>query len=346
MKTGKLALIIVVIFMLAAFPFLVSSDAIAAKKKEVIHLSEAAMWPATHSNYQYTVEMFKAEIEKRTKGRVKITGYPVGTLLSGQEIYQGVVDGIVDIGSSYFGYSRGRFPLMEAIDLPLGCPSGVIATKVANAIFKKYRPKELSDTHVLFLHAHGPGILGTQEPVRKLEDLKGMKIRSTGVSAPIMKALGAVPVTMTQAESYDALQKGVVQGNFSPIEVFEEWRHGEHLNYVTLNYSSAYSGSFYVVMNLLKWNSLPNDIQKIMTEVSEELAEKKGQNWDDIDKHAFPWLKELGVEFIELSPEESLRWEKAVSPLIDKYIKEKEAMGIPAKDIIRDIQRLYEEYSN
>ena len=66
------------------------------------------------------------------------------------------------------------------IDLPLGYKSGYAATKLINAYYEKFKPKEFDETKVLYLHAHGPGILTTKKAVYKLEDLKGMKIRSTG----------------------------------------------------------------------------------------------------------------------------------------------------------------------
>jgi len=310
-----------------------------------IKLSAAALWTAVHPSYKNVVDAWGAEIEKRTKGRVKVVGYPVGTLLSAKGMYEGVLSGIADVGISCFAYTLGRFPLMEAIDLPMGYSSAEIATKVANDIYKKYKPKELMDTHVCFLHAHGPGILATKKPVRKLGDLKGMKIRCTGLAAKVINKLGGVPVGMEQAEAYEALQKGVVEGTACPTSVLQEWKQGELIKYVTLNYSSAYTTTFFTVMNLNKWNSLPRDIQKIITDINEEWIRKQGKLWDDIDKRAFPWLREEGVEIIDQSPDESSQWEQTVLPLIDEFIMAKKSMGLPAKDVITDIKSLIKQYS-
>ena len=78
------------------------------------------------------------------------------------------------------------------------------------------KPKALENVKVLYLHAHGPGLLHTKKPVKTLEDLKGMKIRSTGFSAKVVEALGAVPVAMPQGETYEALSKGIVDGDDRP----------------------------------------------------------------------------------------------------------------------------------
>jgi TRAP-type C4-dicarboxylate transport system substrate-binding protein len=308
-------------------------------------LSSASLWPAVHSNYKSLTDEWGGEIAKRTNNRVKVIGYPVGTLLKANQIYEGLLNGIVDIGVGCFAYTPGRFPFIEAIDLPLGYGSGEVATKVANDIYKKYEPKELSDTHVCFLHAHGPGLISTKKPVMKLEDLAGMKIRCTGLAAKIVQKLGAIPVAMPQNAAYEALQKGVVDGTACPIEVLEKWKQGELINYLILNYSSAYTTAFYTVMNLEKWNSLPEDIQKVITDVSEEWIERQGKLWDSSDRNSVGWLKEKGVEIVEQSPQESARWRKAVVPVIDEYIQEKGAKGLPAAEAIADINMLIKKYS-
>ena len=58
-----------------------------------------------------------------------------------------------------------------------------------NGFYAKFKPKEYDETHVLYLHAHGPGIVHTKKPVNKLEDMKGLKIRLTGLSAKLAQAL-------------------------------------------------------------------------------------------------------------------------------------------------------------
>ncbi len=126
---------------------------------------------------------------------------------SAGECYDGVVKGISDIGMSCFAYTRGRFPGMEAVDLPMGYSSGMAATRAANEYYARIKPAELYDVHVLYIHAHGPGLLHTKRPVAKLEDLKGMKIRATGLSAKQVEVLGGVPVAMPQPGTFEALQR-------------------------------------------------------------------------------------------------------------------------------------------
>ena len=135
-------------------------------RAEVIKLSYSIFFPPTHMQC-IAATNWAHEIEKRTGGRVQITIYPAGSLTKADQCYEGVVNGISDIGMSCFAYTRGRFPLLEGLDLPLGYPNGMTATRIAKEMVQKYQPAEVADVHVLYVHAHGPGILATKKPVAR-----------------------------------------------------------------------------------------------------------------------------------------------------------------------------------
>jgi len=245
------------------------------------------------------------------------------------------VKGIADIGLSCFAYTRGKFPLMEAIDLPLGYKSGTAATKLINAYYEKYKPKELDEVKVLYLHAHGPGILHTKKPVYKLEDLKGMKIRATGLSAKVVSNLGGAPVGTTMSEAYDALRTGVVEGAMNPYEALYGFKLGEVVSSTTESYGSAYSTGFFIVMNKAKWNSLPPDIQVIFSQVSAEWIDKQAKIWDDIDKAGKEFVVKRGNKIIPLSKEEDARWAAKVKPLLTDYVKAANEKGLPGDEALK-----------
>lgn len=284
-----------------------------------IELTFSIFFPPTHGQTQAATD-WANEIEQRTNNAVKISIFPGGTLTKAQQCYSGVVEGISDIGFSLFAYTKGRFPVMAAVDLPLGYPDGKIASRVAHEFAKTFNPEELHDVKVLYLHAHGPGILHTKKPVNKLEDLKGMKIRATGLSAKVVEALGGVPVAMPQGGTYEALQKGVVEGTFSPMEVLKGWKQAEVIKYTTECYSVGYTTTFFVVMNLDKWNSLPSDVKKVFEEVSEKYVNVHGEVWDNTDIAGREYTTSLGNQIITLSDEESARWRKTVEPVINEFI--------------------------
>lgn len=198
----------------------------AAEADKPIELTYSIFFPATHKNTLLAQDWAK-EIGTRTGGKVKITVFPGGTLTKAEVCYDGVEKGISDIGMSVLGYTRGKFPLSEVLDLPLGVRNGAAATAMANAFYQKFAPKEFGSVKIMYLHAHGPGFLHTKKPVKTLEDLKGLKVRCTGLSAKIVTALGGTPVAMPMGETYDALSRGVVDGSMSPVESLEGWRWGE-----------------------------------------------------------------------------------------------------------------------
>ena len=304
---------------------------------KAIELTYSVFFPPTHIQCVTATEWAK-EIEKRTQGQVKITVIPGGALTKAPQCYEGVVGGISDLGMSCFAYTRGRFPLLEGLDLPMGYPSGKAATRICNDLVLKYNPQEVNDVKVLYVHAHGPGILATKKPVRKLEDVKGLKIRATGLATKIVESLGGSPVGMSQPETYEALQKGVVDGTLCPIETLKGWKQGEVIGSVTDSSAIGYTTAMFVVMNKQKWEGLPKDVQKVFDEVSAQWVDKHGEAWDKADEEGQAFVTQLGHEIIPLSPEEARRWQDCVKPILDDYVKTAQGKGLPGEAFLKDIQ--------
>lgn len=340
MKKGRGFIAMIMIFTLAVF-FGLGAGVSSAKP---IELTYANFFPSTHVQSQLP-ESWCKEVEKRTQGRVKITYYPGGTLLKGPKIFTGVLDGIADMGTSVMAYTPGIFKEMEAIDLPMGYPSAVVATRIINDFYTHFKPQSLNKVKVMYFHAHGPGILHSKRPVRKLEDLRGMKIRSTGFSAKVAEALGGVAVAMGQGAAYEALQKGVADATIAPMEVLKGWKQAEVIKSTTECYSIGYTSGFFVVMNLDKWNSLPKDVQQVIEEVNKEWVGKYGEAWDKSDQAGREYTLSLGNEIIPLSPEESARWAKAVAPVVNEYVKNAAKEGLPGQDYVDFIRAEIKEYS-
>lgn len=309
-----------------------------------VTLTYSNFFPPTHIQSQLA-ESWGEEVAKRTEGRVKIQYFPGQTLTAAKQTYDSVVDGIADIGFSLFAYTRGRFPVIGAVDLPLGYPSGTAATAVINATYEKFKPKELEEVEVMYLHAHGPGMIHTKgKMVKKLEDLKGLKLRGTGYSAEAIKALGGTPVPMPMPESYQSLQKGVVDGGAFPAETNKGWKLGEVVDYATFCYDTAYTTGFFVVMNKDKWNTISAEDQKIIRAINEEWAFKHGKAWDDSDVEGIRFFLKQGNMIVGLEPDESERWVKAVRPVIEEYQNELDGKGFNGKEIIGFIQKALKDH--
>jgi TRAP-type C4-dicarboxylate transport system substrate-binding protein len=301
---------------------------------ETVKLTYSNFFPPGHIQSKLA-EAWCKEVEKRTNGEVVVEYYPGQTLTKARQVYDGVVEGLSDVGFSVLAYTRGRFPVMAAVDLPLGYTSGTVATKVVNAVYNKFKPKELMDTQVMYLHAHGPGLIHTKgKAVRKLEDMKGLKFRGHGTSALVVKALGGTPVPKPMPETYQMLQKGVVEGAVYPFEANKGWKLGEVTNFCTASFSAAYTTSFFVVMNKAKWNSLSAANQKIITQINTEWADKHGEAWDTSDAQGIVFFLNQGSEIIGLDVKEAERWKKAVAPIISDYAADMTKKGFNGNELV------------
>ncbi len=312
------------------------ATAVLAQEK-VVQLRYTTVFASGHENFK-VANAWCDEVEKRTHGKVKVRQYATGVLTPPAQIYDSVVQGVVDVGNMVLGYTMGRFPLMEVLDYPLGYPSGLAATGLANACYAKFKAKEFDELKVLYLHAQGPGILHARKPVTKMEDLKGMKIRTSGSNARFISQLGGIPVAMPMPDAYDALSKGVADGILVGYEGLEGWKLGEVIQYTTENYDTSYTAVFAVVMNKNKWNSIPPDAQKVIEQINQEWIEKQGKTWDAIDASGKAFSLKRGNKVIKLSEEESKKWVAKAQPLFEDYVKNTKAKGLPGEEVLKFAQ--------
>lgn len=291
------------------------------------------------------MERWKTEVEKRTQGKVKVDTYPGGTLLGAKNMFDGVAAGTADIGNTCTSYFPGMFPVVEFVDLPLGWPSATVASAAIWDLVEKYMPKELEKFKVLTMFTCPPANIMSMKPVLGLEDLKGYELRASGTGAKILGLLGAAAVGMPQSDAPEALQKGVIKGNVSSLEVMKDFKYAEYCRHVTGNVN-LFVVSFAVVMNQKKWDSLPADVKKVMDDLRKEQAIWTGQYVDNHVKEAMKWSeKTYNVQVYKLSPKEISNWYAILKPMTDKHLKDVEAKGLPAKAILDDVMKLKEKYS-
>ncbi len=302
-------------------------------------LTYSSFFPPTHIQSKLA-ESWCQEVEKRTEGRVKVQYFAGQTLTKVKQTYDSIVDGIADVGTSALAYTQGRFPVMSTIDLPFGYASGAAATAAANTLYEKMMPKEFAETQVMYFNAHGPGLIHTRDKaVKSLDDLKGLKIRATGMSAKVVAALGGTPVAMGMPDSYQSLQKGVVDGSAYPTEANKGWKLGEVTDYVAMAPAMAYTTNFFVVMNKDKWAALDAKDQELITAINKEWAIKHGEAWDSSDKEGLEFfLAQKGNEVVKISDEENTKWGNAVAPIIDGYVKDLEGKGLDGKMAVEIIR--------
>ncbi len=313
---------------------------------EVFEFNLAHFFPAGHPAETDLVQGWAAALSEASGGRIEITSYHSGTLIGADDIYGGVVAGTADIGLSAFFYTRGRFPVLEVFELPgIVYDSSYAASKVAWEGIRELNPEEIQDTELMFVLATGPGDLFTTKPVRNLEDLQGMKIRAAGLSAETLPLLGATPEAMPQDEAYEALQRGLVEGNLAPVEVLQGWGHGEVTDYLTRT-PFLYNALFFVTMNQDKWASLPEDLQQVFLEVNGQFHEEVAAGlWDEQNERALEWaVEETGQEVFTLTDEETELWIERVLPLQEDFIERMNELGLPGEEIVQTVTDLAEQY--
>jgi TRAP-type C4-dicarboxylate transport system substrate-binding protein len=289
------------------------------------------------------MERWKEEVEKRTEGAIKINTFPGGTLLGAKNVFDGVVTGQADIGCFAMSYHPGRFPVVEAIDLPLGWPNATVASLSLLDLYEKYRPESFQKVKVLTMFTCPPANVMSIDPVRTLEDLKGMEIRAAGTGVKVFELLGASPIGMPQSDVPDALHKGVIKGMASSLEVMKDFNYAEYCRYITM--TNLQVVTFAVVMNRDRWDSLTPEIQNILDDLCREQTEWTGRYVDKHVDEAVKWSKEkYNVEVIEFSPEEKTEMKKRLAPLVEGYIQ-RVGSKVPARAIIEDVVKFQETYS-
>lgn len=150
------------------------------------------------------MEHWAKELNERTDGQVNVNTFPGGTLLTAANMFDGVLNGVADIGLSATSYEPGRFPLLNLAGNLTGIDvNSQTASQAVYELIKEF-PAEtlgLEDFKVITAFTSEPGYLHTQESVTSLEDLEGQEIRVPGDSTAVVQALGGVPVGLTQSET-------------------------------------------------------------------------------------------------------------------------------------------------
>ncbi|RLB82677.1 MAG: hypothetical protein DRH15_05900, partial [Deltaproteobacteria bacterium] len=292
--------IVIVCFLVIVFSLPAGVKNAAGK---VYHFKFAHIFPPV-AKQSKICEAFVRDLEKRSKGRIKVRYFGGASLLKPPGMAKGLEMGIADMGFAHVEYSPGRFPVTEVCDLPLGYPSGWVSNQVVNDFYQEFRPKEWDRLKVLWMHACPPNVMITTKPVRKLKDLKGLTIRAPGRVGNTVSALGASPAPMPIMEVYDALAKGVIQGVNTPLETLKTFRFAEVAKYTTLSWQVGNIYTFYVAMNKRSYEKLPPDLKEILDELCGEYKERFALLWNSIDFEGQTFGAQKGVKFVHLSKEE------------------------------------------
>lgn len=293
-------------------------------------------YPSTSDINQQIFEPWAKKIESDSNGRLKVEVYPSATLSKADSAYESTVNGVIDIGSQVQGYTSGRFPLTQIAELPglsnsstqTGC---ILQTLYDDGVISS----EYEDSHLLFMFATGPGSLHTtNKPIKVPDDMKGLRIRRPStVAGDLIESMGASPVGLPANDIYTSLQRGVVDGLSFPWEAMKTFKLDEITKYHTN--VPFYSSALVVTMNKEKYESLPDDLKKVIDDNSGMTWSKKvGEMWDKTDKEGLQAARDKGDVVIDiLDPLNDPAWKGALEKGTKKYLDEVNSLGLDADTV-------------
>lgn len=274
------------------------------------------------------IKRWIAMVEKDSGGSLNIDLYAGETLCKGPQSWSAVKNNITDMAWIPMGMYAGMNPLAEAVSLPsLPFKDPMAITSTANALFEKVPAtmRPYKDNRILVAYTSDANNLVTTKPVTKLEDLKGLKIRTTaGPFVPLLESLGAVPVVMGNSEVYDALSKKTIDGVLASWESIDGSRFYEVAPYVLTNTPFGYS-LFTIAINKGKFDALPKDAQAaLLKNGGPKGAQWLAENFSMATRTlADPLLAKKAITVNALSPEERSRWDVlAGQPAWDRWLKD------------------------
>ena len=290
------------------------------------------------------------KIEKESGGRIKVQHFPT-MQLGGKppDLYDQAKDGVVDIVWTVLGYNPGRFPKTEAFELPFMSGSAEVSSKAFMEYVQKNAMEEFKDVKLIAVHTHGPGLFHSKNPIRKLEDLKGMKVRGGSRVINIMlEQLGATPIGMPVPAVGEALSKGVIDATTIPWEVVPSVK----VQQIVKNHTGftgdkgLYTQTFAVAMNQASYNKLPADLKKVIDANSGiQTAGMFGKVMDEGDKVGMVLAQKAGNSIITLDAAETARWQRSANGVRAVWFKEVGDKGIDGPKLAAEAESLINKYS-
>lgn len=299
--------------------------------------------PPRHTNHTEVMEPWAKEIAERSNGELTIRIFPslqLGGTPAGQ--YNQVKSGISDISFVTLGYTPTVFPASGIVELPFLTKSAQHATRILHALFDDYLAPEFKDVKVITLWTVDNFVMQSRTPIRKLDDFKGLKIRTpSSTQSDVVKALGAVPVNMPITKVYTSLERGVIDAFYAGPSAVFSFKLIEVVEY----YTTGLGGSnlpLSLLMNRKSWDALSADHKKIIEDTSGlQLGMRGAKAYDERYKKGLETAaKRDGVEVIALPESEVAKVREASVPMIESWITAREEEGIKARAMYEAAQAI------
>jgi TRAP-type transport system periplasmic protein len=285
-----------------------------------------ATFEPAHSIYTTGLWHFWCDrVEALSKGTVKFDKFPGETLVKAPECYEAVRDGISQCGIFTIPYEAGLVTLPTIKELPFTFVNQEIHHKMWNEMLEAGLQDFFHSygIHMVADHTTGPFNFWTSKkwgPIKRLEDLKGCKVRSPGGGiTKALEAMGSSPIAMPSPESYTAIERGTLDAISMPEEASYAWRHHEVVAYISRpRYGQT---GLPICVNLKIWNSLPKEIQGIMLQAGEDAYSNFGNALKKYYEEVVdPAIQKHGIQIVEISDSEKARMKKACGVVWDDWL--------------------------
>jgi len=290
------------------------------------------------------------QVMKASDGRIKIDIFP-SMQLGGTppQLYDQVRDGVCDMMWTVQGYTGGRFPKTEVFELPfVASRKSVVNAQAITEFAETHLKDEYREVTPLAIWAHDAGVLHTNRPVTKMEDLAGLKLRfPTRLAGQALKALGATSIGMPVPQVPESLAQRVIDGCVVPWEVVPAIKVHELVKYHTeiAGTPTFYVATFVFAMNTAKYKALPPELKKIIDDHAGLAGAKfAGNAWDQAGIPVREMVAKRGNTINTLSPEEIGRWKTACKPVVDGWLTDMKAKGIDGEKLLADATALVAKY--
>lgn len=286
-------------------------------------------------------------IEKASGGRIKFNRMHGFSVLPAPKIYDGVVRGIVHLAYAPTSFTPGRFKRTELLWLPGIARDRYTGAKIANDLLRSHLQPDFPDAVAPALDYSGPREIWTRKTsIRRLDDLKGLRIRFDGLEKQLaLKAVGAVPTSARPPERFVSMERGLLEGTIEVSTSVEPFGLQELVRFRN-NYNMGAS-VVVLVWNKQTWRKFDSALRKKLEKVTYDGAldpiAKLGQQ-ADVDLARNVWAKKYGLKNVDPSEDQRAAWQKVIKPLWTQMADRLEKQGINGREIVAEIQRLQTKY--
>ncbi len=301
---------------------------------ETIKLSYAFFAPAA-SFPAVQMQEWADQLNERTDGQVEVELFVGGTLLGSGDIYDGVTQGVVDVGLDSPAYDTSRFPLSSVINVPIGMEGAQTASKTFLDLLTEFEPEEFKDFEIITAFTTEAAYIQSEAALTSRDDLNGVSLRGSAAVVPVLEALGASPVGMSMSEVSEAMNTGVIKGYVSSREVMKDFGLAESVKYVT-DYPLGISNSFVAVMDKARFDSLPENVQQVIRDMRVEMMEFASGVHDEAGvQSALDYATDdFGVQTVEVDTDDIGAWDQAVDERQAEWLAANENASFDAQAVL------------